>query len=175
MSRLALGLRVETRNELRFAHSHVSGWVTAFLATAGLLVYAGYTEWTLFLRPPFVFVTLVLATLAVLGVVAGLWREQLVVDRRRRTYQFRRGFWPKVSTTRGAMTDFDGVVVRKRTPSGDSGGVPKSSTHDIMLEWQARRPAILLGNATVLTAAQEYQERVAGLLGLQATDRPQVR
>ena len=49
-----------------------------------------------------------------------------------------------------------------------AGGVPKTSTYDIVLEWRGPKPPILLGNATLHSAAEEHQERMAGLLDLQA-------
>ncbi|MEM9555729.1 MAG: hypothetical protein AAGC60_15855 [Acidobacteriota bacterium] len=168
---IPLPLRTATAHRLEFAHRPVGGWVAAAVAGilyGGLLHLAG--GWSLLTSTNAgLFATFVCGSVFGVGLFLGLWRHDLVVDRRSRRWTRTRGVWPLMVRSEGVLGAAARVVLGARTKRHS--GLGQNESYAVELVLGAGVPPVVLGRRTARVLGQRLMVEMARRLEVPAVDR----
>jgi hypothetical protein len=134
--------------------------------------------WTLAFLPAFFAANQPTASVVgVFGIVSGLlmiagflwWQEALTLDLASRTYSYRRGYWPKISSDEGKLSDIKSVGLDVLVRSGSKNG--DVITWVVSLLFADPAKSIAIADVAVESLAYQRFADLAKRLGLPAIDR----
>lgn len=165
-----LQLVKEGDREILLAHRPMGGWVF-FGIGAGIfhLAYSGVIDertarWWFGGAGAF---------FAVIGLLGAFWRYELSLDLVTRTYQRRKGFWPRAALKRGPLDDLEGVVLTMeiRRSSSTKGGPHYSPVWVLGLAFAGERKPVSIMEFYREAKAYQRLEALAEKLRVPAIDR----
>ncbi len=113
------------------------------------------------------------AFFAAIGLLGAFWRYELSLDLVTRTYQRRKGFWPRAALKRGSLDDLEGVALTMevRRSSSAKGGSHHSPVWVIGLAFTGERKPVSIMEFYRETKAYQRLEALAEKLRVPAIDR----
>lgn len=153
----------ESARELRFAHSHATGWVVlsigATIAGYGGAGMEGAPQWS---------VVFVGALFLLGGALSAFYRMELALDLARRRYRYRRGFLPTPEEGEGSFDEIEAVVLKKELERRGSDRIDDWEVELVLRDFA--RP-VEVAETRDEEAARREAERLASRLGVPLTER----